>query len=238
MQKYTLILKMQNNNKKNIIIFILLLHVSLLVGQQSPPQSQNNQLKSNNLAQKKIDLIKSISSGSFFSKNYLELAFIHEKEGNIPQTLFYLTRYYQANPSKLVANKIKQMANINQLKGFENLESFQSSPLRTTGLIIFLLAVTFLVIVFITKKMSITYLGTSAGLCLVALLCINLSQTTQRAIISKKCFLMDSPSAGPKNLGIIEEGNCVKVLTKKNNWIQVEYQQTIGYIRQPHLKPI
>jgi uncharacterized protein YgiM (DUF1202 family) len=65
---------------------------------------------------------------------------------------------------------------------------------------------------------------------------LNLSGNENKAIIHRNnVYLMSAPSAGAKLLGIVQKGHRVKVLDKKDIWIEIEWEKEHAFIREQNV---
>lgn len=175
----------------------------------------------------------------------LKMAFIEEGSGNYTKALYYLNLYYNQRPSELVIRKMDELASTNQLKGYQYddinfiLIYYERYFLYIAAALIAFGAYVFAII--IAKKIRREYIPIRHGFAFMVYLAgsfvfLNLSGSDNKAIIHRNnVYLMSAPSAGAKLLGVIQKGHRVKVLDKKDIWIEIEWEKEHAFIREQNV---
>jgi uncharacterized protein YgiM (DUF1202 family) len=63
-------------------------------------------------------------------------------------------------------------------------------------------------------------------------------QDSSVIVTSSNTYLMQGPSAGAKVVGIVNEGHKLRVLDKKDVWIEVEWMDKPVYIKENRVLPV
>ena len=175
----------------------------------------------------------------------LKMAFIKEGLRDYSKALYYLNLYYLQTTDKKVLKKMEELATSHKLSGYEysDWEFFMMLYRKyNTYLTYFLLAlaVLFFSIIF-RQKRKYDKKPVATGLLLTFTLAvlfyhINFSDSYNRGIIVQTdAYLMDAPSSGADLVRIIDKGHRVKVIDKKDVWVEIEWEGNIAYIRENNI---
>ena len=239
---------MQSSIFKNILLTLLLSAAGL---SSLCAQSLTYHLaKADSLFEQKrytqsLELYQSI----FAQKQYtpamlLKMAFIEEGLNHPSLALYYLNLHYQATRNEHVLSKIIDFASKEGLNGYEVsdtdrlLATYDEYHTNITGtLAAGILLVMSLIIFQRTRKVK--PVGSWIGLVFLLVLLSfhnNFNGYRPSAIIMKpNTYVMNGPSAGASVVGIIQEGNCVKVLDKNDVWMKVKLNNRDVYIKESNL---
>ncbi len=177
----------------------------------------------------------------------LKMAYIHEGLGNVSQGLYYLNLYYQATGDEQALLKMQELASKNRLEGYENQDSDQFYyHLHKYGHLISLLlaAVALFSIAWIypQKKKSQNPIGAMVMLMIaLVLLAVNVNfppGNSEVMITSGTTYLMSGPSAGADVIAVVEAGHKLRMLNKKDVWLQVQWFDQPAYVKENRVTPI
>lgn len=244
---------MQDRNFK-ILIFIFL---GLLYFQEpSYSQEVTNDLKiADSLFQKKLytqslTLYEKIVREEQVASPamLLKMAFIYESLEDLGKALYTLNNYYELTSDKKVLVKMNEMAQQNNLEGYDTNDfnlflKFFDENRSYFVLAFFALSVLILsMILKRKKKLEENSLGLTIGLAFSLLLTtylINFSQLAPKGIItSANAYLMSGPSAGADLIEITGEGHKVEIVGQKDIWVEIKWKNGRAYIRENNLKKL
>jgi tetratricopeptide (TPR) repeat protein len=241
---------MQSLNLKNIYLSFLSVLLAFQVVQAQPDEYSMAQADTLFARRKYSEALQSYHSlftrtGKYSPAMLLKMAFIEEGSGNYTKALYYLNLYYNQRPSELVIRKMDELASTNQLKGYQYddinfiLIYYERYFLYIAAALIAFGAYVFAII--IAKKIRREYIPIRHGFAFMVYLAgsfvfLNLSGSDNKAIIHRNnVYLMSAPSAGAKLLGVIQKGHRVKVLDKKDIWIEIEWEKEHAFIREQNV---
>lgn len=178
----------------------------------------------------------------------LKMAYIKEGLGDHSNALYYLNRYYYKTSNKLALNKMEDLANTHNLKGYSQ---------KDGNIVLHFFYENFNRIIFILSTIAFMFLGISvyskiklkqtpywSSLVLVILLCgifylVNFARISNKGIIIKQgAFVMSGPSSGSNLMDSPQKGHRVKILDKEDVWLKISWNGKTGYIRSQFVKPI
>lgn len=178
----------------------------------------------------------------------LKMAFIQEGLNNIGQAMYYLNLYYSLTNDKSVLEKMTELADKNNLEGYDASDSdhfldfyydnYQYVSLAIAAVVIFFLSLTFYTKVKLKKRPVF-----AGSFVVVLLICfflhINFSDHATTAIIANtKTYIMNGPSPGASLVTITGDGHRVKILGKNDVWMKIEWDGQTAYVRDNSLLPI
>jgi tetratricopeptide (TPR) repeat protein len=181
-------------------------------------------------------------SGKYSSAMLLKMAYIEEGLSNYTKALYYLNLYYNRRPNEPAIRKMDELAQAHQLKGYEYddinfiLIYYERYFFYIAFALIAFGAYVFAIIVI--KKLRKEHIPIRHGFGFMvyltgAFVFLNLSGNESKAIIHRNnVYLMSAPSAGAPLLGIIQKGHRVKVLDRKDIWIEIEWGKDKAFIRE------
>jgi len=176
------------------------------------------------------------------SHAFLKLAYINEIGGNFSRSVYYLSEYFQLNPSNLVFEKINKIAEENSFSGYSRSDLnfillLYERYFKYVTLALFLfLAYSFYVLVLKRLKGENTSLGNKLSfliLVFAALSFINLGLLYKQGIVNKENVIIRSaPSAGSEVIGHLSEGSRVNILGKKDIWLRLILNGQIQFAKK------
>ncbi|WP_286756459.1 SH3 domain-containing protein [Roseivirga sp. UBA838] len=178
----------------------------------------------------------------------LKMAYSNEAMGNIAKALLYLHDYLRITGDEEVLDKMKQLASVNGLEGY-NMSQFEKAKkavedykLEVLG-VLFALAV--LIVAMIYRKIQkhgAKSPSLAASLLIVLALIfyvVNLNQAKTRGLVMQnKAYLMTGPSAAAELVEIIDQGHRVEIIGKKDIWYEIKWRGQRAYIRENNLKKL
>ncbi len=246
-QRYNLFLEMQKILQK-----ILLLILSFICWQPNGYGQNEDKLQKadTDFKEKNYELaFKGYESILHGAKQYsesmlLKMAFIKEKQDDIPSALYYLALHYTKKPDENVLQKITNLAEVHKLKGHKPTDIeylfylFHYYQLWiVAGFILVMVAGGILLFKQSQKGNEILF-----PYILFALLggtffyVYNFGQPALRAIVkTNNAMAMQAPSAGAEQVEVIGKGTCVQVLDKKDIWYLVRWDDKKAYIRETNI---
>jgi hypothetical protein len=177
----------------------------------------------------------------------LKMAFINEGLGKVSPSLYYLNLYYQATGDEHALLKMQELAAKNRLEGYENIQydqlyyyvnkyGYQVSALLAA------VAIFFLTLIYSQKRKGKTPTGAVVMLLIVLIvLAVQVNFPIKNAevlITDNTTYLMSGPSAGANVIAVINEGHKLKLLSKKDVWVKVEWLNKPVYVKENRIKPI
>jgi tetratricopeptide (TPR) repeat protein len=177
----------------------------------------------------------------------LKMAYIHEGLGNVSQGLYYLNLYYQATGDEQTLLKMQELASKNRLEGYENPDSDQFYyHLHKYGYLISLLlaavALFSMAWIYSQKKKSKNPIGAVVMLMIaLVLLTVNINfppGNSEVMITSGTTYLMSGPSAGADVIAVVEAGHKLRMINKKDVWLQVQWVDQPAYVKENRVTPI
>lgn len=188
-----------------------------------------------------------------FSENYASpamltrMAFIQEGLGNYTDALYYLNLYYLKTSDRAALNKMRELAEEHELKGyeysdvrfFENFIRKYQSQITICLLVfsLFLLAYSFHKYRKHEKPVTASILQVVT---LITIVIINNNLATKESAIVKRdqAILMSGPSAGSEPIDYISKGNKVTVKGTDELWTQIEWEGAEAYIRNKNIRKL
>lgn len=241
---------MQSLILKNIHLSVLLVLLSLQTTHAQVNKSSMAQADTFFVQKKYTEALQYYDSvftktGKYSPAMLLKMAFIEEGVGNYTKALFYLNLYYNQRPNEQVIRKMDELASAHQLNGYQYddmnfiLIYYERYFLYIALALIALGSYIFAII--ITKRLRRQYIPIRHGFGFMVYLAgsfvfLNLSGNENKAIIHRNnVYLMSAPSAGAKLLGVVQKGHRVKVLDKKDIWIEIEWEKEHAFIREQNV---
>lgn len=173
---------------------------------------------------------------------FLRMAFIKEGLGDYSKALYYLNEYYLKTSDKNAQNKMEEIANANNLKGFDiSDKTFFIRQLRTSykeitiGVFVFAL---FILVIIFYKKYKLQQKPIISGILLVIFLSvlfylINFGyKTNEGIIIENYTYIMAGPSAGASLIEVVKNGHKVKIMEEGEVWTTIEWNGYKGFIKK------
>lgn len=180
----------------------------------------------------------------------MKMAFIKEGLGEYVQAIYYLDHYEELTGNEKAHEKIMDIAEKHQLKGYayNDIDFLKQLIWKYNYYVIFVLTIVgmaFLIFSYSQKKKGNAPLSYLSSL-FIAVLFFGLSFSLNNhlfnkeyaLIINNKSLIMAGPSAGAELLSIAEKGHKVKVISIEQHWAIIEWHGSKGYIRVHNLQRI
>ncbi len=177
----------------------------------------------------------------------MKMAFIQEGLGNYAEALFFLNQYYELTANKKVLEKMREIAEENELTGYEysDIEFFgnlvQKYKHGILG-VLFALSILLLAMTYRYKKQknpNYTPVVMQVLVCVLLLAITNDFFSKPKAIVNRdQTLLMTGPSAGAEPIELIKKGHKVSILETTDAWVKIGWGDREGYIRRNRIKPI
>lgn len=177
----------------------------------------------------------------------LKMAYIEEGLGKISKSLYYLNLYYLATGDDQTLVKMQELANKNRLEGYQHPESDQFYYyMNKYGYLISLTLTSFslfaLAWLYVQKKRSKNPIGAVVMLMIfLVLLAVNVNfplRDSTVMITTGRTYLMSGPSAGANVIGVVNEGHKLRMLNKKDVWIEVQWFDQPVYVKENRVTSI
>lgn len=177
----------------------------------------------------------------------LKMAYIQEGLGKVSKSLYYLNLYYLTTGDAQSLEKMQELATKGRLEGYQNPD--QDKFYYHLGKYGFLISLTFMALVLFAmafvyreKQKNQKPIGAMVLLFIFILslaVSVNFSPKDSSVIInSSNTYLMAGPSAGAKVVGVVNEGHKLRVLNKKDVWLEVEWLDKPAYIKENRVLPV
>ena len=178
----------------------------------------------------------------------LKMAYIQEGLGHIGKAMYYLNLYFIASNDKSALNKMEQMAEKFHLEGYKATDadhalSFYHDHYAKMSILLVVPSIFMMSLIFYSK-VKLHRKPIASGIVLVLVLAafffhINFGINMTEAIVSQSnTYVMKGPSAGAPVVAIIDEGNRVNVLGKKDVWLKIRWNDEIVYVKNSALLPV
>ena len=180
-------------------------------------------------------------SGQWTPAMFLKMAYIQEALGHLGESLYYLNLYSLASHDPQAEAKMEELAKKYRLEGYgeepaEALMIFLRSnylPIAT------LLGALSLMLLALAMNRARNNLRPSWGLSLspilllaILLIHVEFTRQTRRAIVTRsQTYLMSGPSAGASVVDIVGEGHLVRIKSRQDVWLQVEWKDGEAFVR-------
>ena len=176
----------------------------------------------------------------------LKMAYIKEGLGDITAAQYFLNEYYLATSNEQALQKMEDLANSNDLSGYQHNDItfffnlyYKNYNWLVLGLIFICLAL-FSVIIYQKKKYKASprLNGFLLLILLTALFAlVNFGKDYNRGVIIKNnTFIMAAPSSGANLIDVTSKGHKVVVEGKKDVWYKIEWQGQEGYVKAKNVK--
>lgn len=175
----------------------------------------------------------------------MKMAFIKEGLGEYSEALYLLNLFYAWTSDKRALRKMEELAEEHHLYGYKfNDMEFMRTIYKRYHLPIIATLTAFSLFVFsfiLYQKRHGKHRPVSAGILFVIILAvlfglINFGQGRDRAIVlTDQAYLRIGPSSGANVAEIIEKGHRVEIVSQKDVWIKINWNDRPLYIRESHL---
>ncbi len=243
---------MQNSVLKFLTVFcwlIFILLTSLVCKAANDQLSHADSL----FRQKRYTQSFELYNNLFESKQYtpamlLKMAYIQEGLNHISQSAYYLNLYYLATQDDDAPDKLEELADKYRLEGYSTSEVdrifsiyHQNSNRITLGLIAVFIFLLTLIGVQRLRFQAKPYATWTMLLVLSVIFLIHLNYSngySKAIIVNNNTYLMDGPSSGASVVSIVRDGHRVNVIGRKDVWLEVQWGQSVAYIKETNLLPV
>lgn len=184
--------------------------------------------------------------GKYTPAMLLKMAFIQEGLGEYSEALFYLNEYYLFTSDERVVEKMQQLSNEYNLRGYEydDLDLFLNFLRKYRYVFLYgllTLAVAGLIyFAFAGKQRAAKPYGFGVAYVIILGLLYFLANYPigpRRAIITAdNTYIMNGPSAGAEVVYVSKKGHRVKIDGQKDVWTKIEWEGEPAFIRQSNLR--
>ncbi|MBO0935939.1 SH3 domain-containing protein [Fibrella sp. HMF5335] len=172
----------------------------------------------------------------------LKLARAYEQQGDVAKVLYYLQVFSKRNPDEAVLRKMNDIARVNSLSGYETSDLnyfylfYRQYGIYLTAVLLLLGMYVFGVLLFksMRREETSTRLKTVIMVYLVTVLIfINLPEGYESGITSNdRVYLRTEPSAAAPVVATLGRGNKVNILSSRDIWWRIFYNNGLYYIRK------
>ena len=172
----------------------------------------------------------------------LKLARAYEQQDDVARLLYYLQVFSKRNPDEAVLRKMNDIARLNSLSGYETNDLnyfylfYRQYGIYLTAILLLLGMYVFGVLLFksIRREETSTRLKTVITAYLVTVLIfINLPEGYESGITSSdRVYLRAAPSAAAPVVATLGRGNKVNILSSRDIWWRIFYNNGLYYIRK------
>jgi len=176
----------------------------------------------------------------------LKMAYIKEGLGDITAAQYFLNEYYLATSNEQVLQKMEDLANANDLTGYQHNDItfffnlyYKNYNWLVLGLIFICVALFAIIIYQKRKYKSSPWVNGFFLLLLLASLfaLVNFGRDYNRGVIIKNnTFIMAAPSSGANLIDVTTKGHKVVVEGKNDVWYKIEWQGQEGYVKAKNVK--
>ena len=227
--------------KYKFLLFSVFLILSALDSKSSPKLFKADSLfKSKKYTESNAIFSEIIESGKASPALLLKLAYINEGLGDYVQALFHLNSYYAMTLNGQALEKMREIAEKNDLVGYEYSDYYFFRNLliefkREVEMSIFTILVLLTFLSFRKKKSKKSFrtiIYSQIGMIFILGILVNdLFKNNQAIIKADNAILMSGPSAGAEPIEIIEKGHLIEVLSKHDTWIKILWYDQEVFIK-------
>ncbi len=177
----------------------------------------------------------------------MRMAFIEEGLNHIGKAMYYLNLYYLKTSDASALDKMSQLSQKFRLQGYENGDTetalsfyrqYEDHISYTLAAILFFF---FALIVFQTRRHK-SIVALFVAMLFFAIIFVghlNLLSSAERAIVSSgNTYIMEGPSGAAPVVEVIAPGHRVSIVSRHDVWVEVEWRDRRGYIKQDRLLPV
>ena len=228
--------------KYKFLLFLVFFIVYALESEASQKLYKADSLfESKKYTESKVIFNEIIASGKTSPALLLKLAYINEGLGDYVQALFHLNKYYTLTSNKKALDKMRDIAEKNDLVGYEYSDYYFFRNLlfefkKEVEMSIFttLLFLTFLSLRKKQSKKSLRILIYTQIMIIfiLGILVNDLFENDHAIIKADNAILMSAPSAGAEPIEIIEKGHLIEVLSRHDTWIKILWYDQEVFIKK------
>lgn len=187
---------------------------------------------------------KVLVDGDASPRMLLRMAYIAEQLKQMPEALYYLNLHYRQTHSRETLLKMEELADTNQLAGYNYTDThYFYSLFRRNELFVLLCMVSLgggIIGLLWRRRMQGRAYRTGAGFGMATFMLLLVgywaTQPSKYGIIhTESRLLMQGPSAGSTSLKALPKGQRLEVLTQEDTWLHVRGNGEEGYLRKQGL---
>jgi hypothetical protein len=177
----------------------------------------------------------------------MKMAFIEEGLNHIGQAMYYLNLYYAKTSDESALEKMVQLSDKFKLQGYENDDAemalsfyrqYEDHISATLAAIMFF----FFSLMIFQKRRNRRPVALFVALIFFAIILLghlNVVTAAEKAIVaSGNTYVMEGPSGAAPVVDVIEPGHRLAVISRNDVWIEVQWKDRSGFIRQDRLLPV
>lgn len=178
----------------------------------------------------------------------LKMAFIQEGLLRTGQALYYLNLYYLATKDKTALEKMDELAQKYNLEGYEHTENdrilsfYQNYRLQLSGAVAALMLLMLSLTIYTRLRLKRRPIVSFVMLCIFSVaLIVNFyyaDSFSTGIVANPSTYVMSGPSSAASVVEIIGDGHRVNVLGEKDVWVEIRWNNNVGYIKQNTLLPV
>ncbi|AWV96890.1 SH3 domain-containing protein [Arcticibacterium luteifluviistationis] len=176
------------------------------------------------------------------SNAYLKLAFISEQKGDFSKAIYFLSEYFNLNPSESTFTKINKMAEENSFSGYGR-SDFNFLLLLYERFYLWICLVLFLIIGFsfyllLLKKLrgeptALRHKVSFVFLVLFGLFFLNVGGYYSQGIVkSEQVYIRQAPSSASKVVSNLTGGSRVNIIGEKDIWLRLLINGQIQFAKK------
>ena len=178
----------------------------------------------------------------------LKMAYIKEGLGDITLAQYYLNEYYLATSNELALEKMENLANANELEGYNHDDItflfnvyYKNYNWLLIGLIILTAGIFSILIYQKIKKQGNPV--TTAVFLLILLVglfyLVNFGKDYNKGLIIKNnTFVMEAPSAGANIVDVIQKGHKISIKGTHDVYSEIEWDGLSVYVKSKNIRPL
>ncbi|MDA0194026.1 MAG: SH3 domain-containing protein [Bacteroidetes bacterium] len=189
-----------------------------------------------------------LAYGNYSTEMLIRMAYIKEGLGDYSNALYFLNLYYDKTSDKRVWSKMQELADENDLIGYnygdvDFLLNFYRQYRQYILLVLAIFSIILMVGILkkrIPKEPRPVTMGIVNILVLLALFTLmNFSAPSPKGIITgNDTYLMSGPSSGAEVIDILQKGHRVDVLEDHEIWIKIIWENKEVYIRKSKIRQL
>jgi hypothetical protein len=189
-----------------------------------------------------------INNNEYSPALLLKMAYLHEALGHIAKTQYFLNLYLLSTNDDSVLEKMEALANKHNLQGYALTDKdrvlivYRRFQKEITLILISIVILCQALLVYRKRssgKQPIASLVGQLIMCVALAAHLYINNTSHASIVmSSNIYLMSGPSAGADVVEIIEEGHRFNILSKKDVWVKVQWNEQYVFIKEEFLQSI